>query len=67
MLRDQCEKVNMAGPKVKSDETRKLPAHDYLWVGLTFQTSRTNNKQIISTFKFGYPHSTLKEGAHGQI
>ena len=26
------------------------------------QTSRTNNKRVISTFKFGYPHLTLKEG-----
>ena len=24
--------------------------------------SRTNNKRIISTFHFGYPHLTLKEG-----
>ena len=26
------------------------------------QMSRTNNKRVISTFKFGYPHLTLKEG-----
>ena len=26
------------------------------------QTSRTNNKQVISTFKFGYPRLTSKEG-----
>ena len=25
-------------------------------------TSRNNNKQVISTFNFGYPHLTLKEG-----
>ena len=25
--------------------------------------SRTNNKQVISTFKFGYPPLTLKEGS----
>ena len=23
----------------------------------------TNNKRVISTFKFGYPHLTLKEGS----
>ena len=37
-------------------------ADDFLQVGFTLQTSRTNNKQVISTFKFGYPHLTLKEG-----
>ena len=26
------------------------------------QTSRTNNKQVISTFKFGYARLTLKDG-----
>ena len=26
-------------------------------------TSRTNNKRVISTFMFGYPHLTLKEGS----
>ena len=31
-------------------------------VGFTFQTSRTNNTQVISTFKFRYPRLTLKEG-----
>ena len=25
------------------------------------QTSKTNNKRVISTFKFGYPRLTLKE------
>ena len=39
-----------------------FPAHDFLEVGLPSQTSRTNNKQVISTFKFGYPRLTLKEG-----
>ena len=29
---------------------------------LVSQTSRTNNKQVISTFKFGYCRLTLKEG-----
>ena len=50
------------GPKVKSDHARRFPAHDFLYVGLPSQTSRTNNKQVISTFKFGCPHLTLKEG-----
>ena len=50
------------GPKVKSDHSRRFPAHDFLYVGLPSQTSTTNNKHVISTFKFGYPHLTLKEG-----
>ena len=47
---------------MKSDHTKGFPAHDFLYVGFPFQTSRTNNKRVISTFKFGYPHLTLKEG-----
>ena len=43
------------GPKVKSDHTKRFPAHDFLDFGLPFQSSRTNNKRVISTFKFGYP------------
>ena len=31
--------------------------------GLPSQTSRTNNKRVISTFKFDCPHLTLKEGS----
>ena len=50
------------GPKVKSVHTRRFPANDFLYVGLTSQTSRTNNKRVISTFKFCYPRLTLKEG-----
>ena len=50
------------GPKVKSDHTRRFPAHDFLYAGLPSQTSRTNNKRVISTFKFGCPSLTLKEG-----
>ena len=42
------------GPKVKSDHTKRLPAHDFLDFGLPFQSSRTN--------KFGYPRLTLMEG-----
>ena len=50
------------GPKVKSDHTKRFPAHDFLDFGLPFQTSRTNNKRVISTFKFGYPRLILMEG-----
>ena len=49
------------GSKVKSNHTKTFPAHDFLWVGLPSQTSRTNNKRVISTFKFGCSHLTLKE------
>ena len=49
--------------KVKSDHSNRFPAHDFLYVGLPSQTSRTNNKRVISTFKLGYPHLTLKEGS----
>ena len=35
--------------------------HDFLHVGLPTQTSRTSNKRVISTFKFGYAHLTSKE------
>ena len=51
------------GSKVKSDNTKRFPAHDFLQVGLPSQTSRINNRRVISTFKFGYPHLTLKEGS----
>ena len=50
------------GPKIKSDHIRRFLAHDFLQVGFTFQTSRTNNKQVISTFNLSYPRLTLKEG-----
>ena len=50
------------GAKVKSNNIRRFPAHDFLWVGFTLQTSRTNNKRVISTFKFGYPRLILREG-----
>ena len=55
------------GPKVKSNNIGRFPAHDILQVGFTLQTSRTNNKRVISTFQFWYPHLTLKEGPRGQI
>ena len=51
------------GPKVKSEHIKRFPAHDFLCVGLPSQSSRTNNKRVISTFKFGYPRLTLKEGS----
>ena len=51
------------GPKVKSDHTKRFPAHDFLYVGLPSQTSRTDNKRVISTFNFGYPCLTLKDGS----
>ena len=52
------------GLKVKSDHIRRFPAHDFLQGGFILQTSKTNNKQVISTFKFGYPCMTLKEGSN---
>ena len=55
------------GSKVKSDHTKKFPAHDFLWVGLPSETSRTNNKRVISTFKFGYPRLTLKERSNVKL
>ena len=50
------------GPKVKSENIRRFPAHDFLYVGLPSKTSRTNNKRVISTFNFGYHRLTLKKG-----
>ena len=49
------------GPKVKSDNIRRFPAHDILQVGFTLQTSRINNKRVIGTFKIGCTRLTLKE------
>ena len=49
------------GSKVKSDNSKRFPAHDFLSVGFILQTSRTNNKRGMSTFRFGYPCLTLKE------
>ena len=39
-----------------------LLAHNFIQVGLISQTSRTNNKGVISTFKCGYPPLTLNKG-----
>ena len=55
------------GPKVKSDHTKRFPAHDFLDFGLPFQSSRTNNKRVISTFKFVYPRLTLMEGPRSNL
>ena len=49
-------------PKVKSDHTKRFPAHGFLYVGIPSQTSRTNNKRVISTLNFAYPRFTLNEG-----
>ena len=50
------------GAKVKSDNIRRIPAHDISQVVFTLQTSRINNKRVISTFKFGCTRLTLKVG-----
>ena len=47
---------------MKSDHIRRFVAHDFVLVGLTLKTSRASIKRAISTFKFGYPCLTLKEG-----
>ena len=39
------------GPKVKSDNIRRFPAHDILHVCFTLQTSRINNKRVIKHFQ----------------
>ena len=52
---------------VKSDHIKRFAAHDFLYVGFTLQTSRANNKQVIRTFKFGYPQIDLEGEAQGQI
>ena len=56
-----CLTLKDAG-KVKSDYIGRFLVHDFLWVGFTLQTCRANNKQVISTFKYGYPRLTLQEG-----
>ena len=55
------------GHKVKSDHTRKFPAHDFLYVGIPSQSSRINNKRVISTFKFGLCSFDLEGEAQVQI
>ena len=48
-------------PKVKSNNRRFL-AQDFVLAGFALLTSRIYNKRVISTFNFGYPCLTLKEG-----
>ena len=51
----------MSGPR--SNPTTPEDSQPMIfYVCLPSQTSRTNNKRVISTFKFGCPHLTLKEG-----
>ena len=50
------------GPKVKSDNIGRFTAHDIIQVGFKLQTSRINNKRVVSTFKFECTHLTLKGG-----
>ena len=47
----------------KSDHTKRFRANDFLWDGLPSQISVTNNKRVVGTFNFRYPHLTLKEGS----
>ena len=51
------------GPKVKSDNIKRFPVHDFLKLVSQLQISRKNNKCVISTLKFCYPHLDLKAGA----
>ena len=44
---------------VKSDHIRKSQANDFLLFGFKLQTSRSNTKQVIGTFKFVYPCLTF--------
>ena len=46
----------------QSDHIKRFPAHDFLEVGFTYQTSMAKNKQFVGTFKFCPPRLTLKEG-----
>ena len=39
---------------MKSDHIKRFAAHDFLKVVFTLQTSRTNNKGDVSTFKGRY-------------
>ena len=49
------------------DNIRIFPAHDILHAGFTLQTSRINNKRVISTFKVLLSSFDLEGGAKGQI
>ena len=52
------------GSKVKFNIIRRFAGYVLLLVVLTFQTSRTNNKEVIGTFKMVDPSLTLKEGSN---
>ena len=53
--------------KVKYDFIKRYAAHDFLQVGLTFQTCRSNNKWFLDPLKMVNSCLTLKEGSRGQI
>ena len=42
---------------------KKIPSPCFPVACLPSQTCRTNNKQVLSNCKFGYPQLTLKEGS----
>ena len=52
------------GSKFKFDLIKKFAGHDFLQ---GHQTSRTNNKQAIGTFKMVDPQLDLEGGVKGQI
>ena len=51
------------GSKVKFGSIKRFAGHDFLYVGLISQTSRTNNKRLLGPFKMLDPRLTLNEGA----
>ena len=62
------------GSKNKSDPIKRFAGHEFLYVGLTSQTSRTNNRRIFGPF--GWNHflygtlgclMTLNKEPQGQI
>ena len=63
MVTEQQVRKKFRSPKVKSDHTKRFRANDFLWDGLPSQISVANNKRVVGTFNFRYPHLTLKEGS----
>ena len=51
------------GSKVKFEIIKRFRGHVFLYVGLTSQTSRSNNKQNLSPIKIVDPSLNLKEGS----
>ena len=47
--------------EVKFDHMKRFAGHVFLWVDLTFQTSMTNDKHVLFTFKMIDPSLTLKQ------